>query len=138
MIIKRLLAFDLLIVIVNCEYFIIHSRQGFSGIIYITGWRTLPDCLWCSLQIMNEMSDKSRLYECELETDHNTQDYVHYSLRKGRGYIVRGFCNISKNVLFIQRCKQRRIVLIRKDNRLQMSLQRQHFLLGYQFKDLEC
>ena len=107
MIIKGLLAFDLLIVIVNCEYFIIHSRQGFSGKIYITGWRTLPDCLWCSLQIMNEMSDKSRLYECELETDHNTQDYVHYSLRKGRGYIVRGFCNISKNVLFIQRCKQR-------------------------------
>ena len=28
MIIKGLLAFDLLIV--NCEYFIIHSRQGFS------------------------------------------------------------------------------------------------------------
>ena len=56
---------------------------------------------------MNEMSDNTRLYECELETDHNTQDYVHYSLRKGRGYIVRGFCNISKNVLYIQRCKQR-------------------------------
>ena len=37
MIIKGLLAFDLLIAIVNCEYFIIHSRQGFSAIIYITG-----------------------------------------------------------------------------------------------------
>ena len=107
MIIKGLLAFDLLIVIVNCEYFIIHSHQGFSGIIYITGWRTLPDCLWCSLQIMNEMSDKSRLYECELETDHNTQDYVHYSLRKVRGYIVCGFSNISWNVLYVQGSKPR-------------------------------
>ena len=107
MIIKGLLAFDLLIVIVNCEYFIIHSLQGFSGIIYNTGWGTLPDWLWCSLQIMNEMSDNARLYECELETDHNTQDYVHYSLRKVRGYIVREFCNISQNVLYVQGYKQR-------------------------------
>ena len=74
MIIKSLLAFDLLIVIVNCEYFIIHSPQGFSGIINNTGWGTLPDCLWCSLQIMNEMSGNACLYEFELETDHNTQD----------------------------------------------------------------
>ena len=107
MIIKGLLTFDLLIVIVNCEYFIIHSPQGFSGIIYNTGWRTLPHCLRCSLQIMNEMSDNARLYQCELETDHNTQDYVHCSLRKVRGYIVRGFCNISQNVLYVQGCKQR-------------------------------
>jgi len=107
MIIKGLLAFDLLIVIVNCDYFIIHSRQGFSGIIYNTGWGTLPDCLGCSLQIMNEMSDNARLYECELDTDHYTQDYVHYSLRKVRGYIVCGFCNISQNVLYVQGCKQR-------------------------------
>ena len=105
MIIKGLLSFGLLIVIVNCEYFIIHSPQGFSGIIYNTGWGTLPDCSWSSLQIMNEMSDNARLYECELETDHNTQDYVHYSLRKVRGYIVRGFCNISQNVSYVQSCK---------------------------------
>ena len=48
------------------------------------------------------MSDNARLFKCELETDHNTQDYVHYSLRK-----VRGFCNISQNVLYVQGCKQR-------------------------------
>ena len=38
----------------NCKYLIIHSPQGFSGIIYNTGWGTLPDCLRCSLQVMKE------------------------------------------------------------------------------------
>ena len=28
-----------------CKYHIIHSPHGFSGIIYNTGWGTLPDCL---------------------------------------------------------------------------------------------
>ena len=56
---------------------------------------------------MNEMSDNTRLYECELETDHNTQDYVHDSLRKMRGYIVRGFYNVLQNVLYVQGCKPR-------------------------------
>ena len=41
-------------VIVNCKYLIIHSPQGFSGIIYNTGWGTLPDCLRCSLQVVKE------------------------------------------------------------------------------------
>ena len=40
-------------VIVNCKYLII-SPQGFSGMIYNTGWGTLPDCLRCSLQVMKE------------------------------------------------------------------------------------
>ena len=30
------------------------TPQGFSGIIYNTGWRTVPDCLTCSLQVMKE------------------------------------------------------------------------------------
>ena len=30
---------------VNWKYLIIHSPQGFSGVIYTTGWGTLPDCL---------------------------------------------------------------------------------------------
>ena len=29
----------------NGKYLIIHSPHGFSGIIYNTGWGTLPDCL---------------------------------------------------------------------------------------------
>ena len=37
-----------------CKYHIIRSPQGFSGIIYNTGWGTLPDCLRCSLQVMKE------------------------------------------------------------------------------------
>ena len=38
----------------TCKYLIIHSPQGFSGIIYNTGWGTLPDCLRCSLQVLKE------------------------------------------------------------------------------------
>ena len=35
-------------------YLSIHSPQGFSGIVYNTGWGTLPDCFRCSLQVMKE------------------------------------------------------------------------------------
>ena len=42
------------IVNVICKYLIIHSPQGFSGIIYNTGRGTLPDCLRCSLQVMKK------------------------------------------------------------------------------------
>ena len=38
----------------NCKYLIIHSPQSFSGIIYNTGWGTLPDFLRCSLQVLKE------------------------------------------------------------------------------------
>ena len=38
----------------KCKHHIIHSPRGFSGIIYNTGWGTLPDCLRCSLQVMKE------------------------------------------------------------------------------------
>ena len=38
----------------ECKYHIIHSPQGFSGIIYNTGWGILPDCLTCSLQVMKK------------------------------------------------------------------------------------
>jgi len=39
----------------NTNTFIIHSPQGFSGIIYNTMWGTFPDCLWRSLHfnVMN-------------------------------------------------------------------------------------
>ena len=40
--------------IANCKYLIIHSPQGFPGIIHNTGWGTLPDCLGCSLQVLKE------------------------------------------------------------------------------------
>ena len=50
----------------KCKYHIIHSPQGFSGIIYNTGWGTLPDCLRCSLQDSNEgMSNDAPIHECE-------------------------------------------------------------------------
>ena len=48
----------------KCKYLIIHSPQGFSGIIYNTGWGTLPDCLRCSLQVMKEWND-APIHECE-------------------------------------------------------------------------
>ena len=38
----------------QCKHHIIHSPRGFSGIIYNTGWGTLPDCLRCSLQVVKE------------------------------------------------------------------------------------
>ena len=38
----------------KCKYLIIHSPKSFSGIIYNTGWGTLPDCLRCSLQVLKE------------------------------------------------------------------------------------
>ena len=38
----------------KCKHHIIHSPHGFSGIIYNTGWGTLPDCLRCSLQVVKE------------------------------------------------------------------------------------
>ena len=34
------------------RYLVIYSPRSFSGIIYHTGWGTLPDCLRCSLQVM--------------------------------------------------------------------------------------
>ena len=37
-----------------CKYHIILSPQGFSGVIYNTGWGTFPDYLRCSLQVMKE------------------------------------------------------------------------------------
>ena len=39
------------------RYLIIHSPQGFSGIIYNTGWGTSPDWLRCSLQVTKGMSN---------------------------------------------------------------------------------
>ena len=51
---RRVNVFPQCIAIVNCKYLIIHSPQGFSGMIYNAGWGTLPDCFRCSLQVMKE------------------------------------------------------------------------------------
>ena len=40
--------------IVNCNYLIIHSPQGFSGIIYNTIVEGFARLLRCSLQVMKE------------------------------------------------------------------------------------
>ena len=69
------------------------------------------------------------------EIDHHTWDYVPYSLRT-----VCGFFNVPQN-LYMQGLWDGAYGLsslsekTRKSNRLQMSLQRQHFLLSY-FKTL--
>ena len=47
-IIERFHSRDLMLCKCKCKYHIIHSPQGLSGIIYNTGWGTLPDCLSCT------------------------------------------------------------------------------------------
>ena len=59
--------------IVNCKYLIMHSNQGFSGIIYNTGWGTGND---------------APTHECESEIDHYTGHYVPYSLRIVCGFFI--------------------------------------------------
>ena len=116
------------------KYLIIHSPPGFSGIIYNTGWGTLPDCLRGSLQVMKGMSNDAPIHGCESEIDHYTGHYVPYSLRR-----VCEFFNVPQ--IFYYMCKglwdgayhlSSSSEKTRKSNRLQMLLlQRQHFLLSY-------
>ena len=79
------------------------------------------------------MSNDAPIREFESEIDHYTGHYVPYSLRR-----VCGFVNVPQIHIHVQglvRQGLRFIVLIskktRKSNRLQMLLQRQHFLLSY-------
>ena len=120
---------------VNCKYLIIHSLQGFSGIIYNTGLGTLPDCSRCSLQVIKEwvrmppypyMTVKVRwttttgttcptLYEkCAGSL---MSHRFNYYMRKGLWDWAYGLSSLSEKT--------------RKSNHLQMLLQRQHFLLSY-------
>ena len=79
------------------------------------------------------MSNDAPIYECESEIDHYAGHYVPYSLRR-----VCGFFNVPQ--IFYYMCKglwDGAYDLLslsektRKSNRLQMLLQRQHFLLSY-------
>ena len=79
------------------------------------------------------MSNDARVYECESEINHYTEHYVPYSLRR-----VCGFFNAPQ--IFYYMCKglwdgayglSSLSEKTRKSNRLQMLLQRQHFLLIY-------
>ena len=66
--------------------------QAFSGIIYNTGWGTLPDCLRYRLQVMKAgMSNDAPIHECESELNHYTAHYVSHSLRR-----VCGFFNVPQ------------------------------------------
>ena len=113
----------------NCKYLIIHYPQGFSGIIYNTGWGTLPDCLRCSLQVLKEWVMMPPYMS---EIDHYTRHYVPYSLRR-----VCGFFNVPQIHYMCKGLWDGAYGLsslsekTRKSNHLQMLLQRQHFLLSY-------
>ena len=116
----------------KCKCHIIHFPQGFSGIIYNTGWGTLPDCLTCSLQVNEGISNDALIHECESEIDHYTGLYVPYSLRR-----VCGFFNVPQIYYMCKGLWEGAYGLsslsekTRKSNHLQMLLQRQHFLLSY-------
>ena len=79
------------------------------------------------------MSKDARVHECESEINHYTEHYVHYSLRR-----VWGFFNGPQ--IFYYMCKglwdgayglSSLSEKTWKSNRLQMLLQRQHYLLIY-------
>ena len=78
------------------------------------------------------MSDDAPIHECESEIDHYTGHYVPYSLRR-----VCGFFNIPQIYYMCKGLWDGAYGLsslsekTRKSNRLQMLLQRQHFLLSY-------
>ena len=72
------------------------------------------------------------IHECESEIDHYTGHYVPYSLKR-----VCGFFNVPQIYYMCKGLWDRAYGLsslsekTRKSNRLQMLLQRQHFLLSY-------
>ena len=78
------------------------------------------------------MSTDAPIHECESEIDHPTRHYVPYSLQR-----VCGFLNIPQIYYMCKGLWDGAYGLsslsekTRKSNRLQMLLQRQHFLLSY-------
>ena len=78
------------------------------------------------------MTNDAPIHECESEIDHYTGHYVPYSLRR-----VCGFFNVPQIYYMCKGLWDGAYGLsslsqkTRKSNRLQMSLQRQHFLLRY-------
>ena len=89
----------------QCEYLITHYPQGFSGIIFNTGWGTFFKTAYGTVYNYWKKEYWCPLCECEFEIGHHTG---------GLGF--RDVAFLSKNT--------------RKSNRLQMSLERQHFLLN--------
>ena len=115
-----------------CKYHIIHSPLGFSGIIYNTGWGTLPRLLKVQFTSKEGVSD-APIHELESEIDQYTGHYLPYSLRR-----VCGFFNVPQ--IFYRMCKglwdgayglSSLFEKTRKSNLLQMLLKRLHFLLSY-------
>ena len=115
-----------------CKYLIIHSPQGFSGIIYNTGLGDFARLLKVQLTSTEGMSDDAPINECESEIDHYTGNYVPYSLQR-----VCGFFNVPQIYYMCKGLWDGAYGLsslsekTRKSNHLQMLLQRQHFLLSY-------
>ena len=79
------------------------------------------------------MSTDTPIRECESEIDHYTGHYVPYSLRR-----VCGFFNVPQILYYMYKGLWEGAYGLsslsektRKSNRLQMLLQRQHFLLSY-------
>ena len=120
----------LLFRVCKCKYLIIHSPQGFSGIIYNTGWGTR--LLKLQFTSNEGMSNDAPIHEYESEIDHYTGHDVPYSLRRVRGffnvtqiyYMWQGLCDGAYGLSSLSE-------KIRKSNRFQVLLQRQHFLLSY-------
>ena len=123
----------------KCKYHIIHSPQGFLGIIYkhqeprVGSWQHWLGDFARQLKVQftsNEgMSNDAPIHECESEIDHYTGHYVPYSLRR-----VCGFFNVPQIYYMCKGLWDRAYGLsslsekTRKSNRLEMFLQRQHFL----------
>ena len=78
------------------------------------------------------MSNDAAIYECESEIDHYTRHYVPYSLRR-----VCGFFNVPQIYYMCKGLWDGAYGLsslsekTRKSSRLQILLQRQHFLFSY-------
>ena len=117
--------------IVNCKYLIIHSPRGFSGFHWLGDFARLLKVQFTS----NEgMSNDAPIHECKSEIDHYTGHYVPYSLRRAR---VCGFFNVPQIYYMCKGLWDGAYGLsslsekTRKSNGLQISLQRQHFLISY-------
>ena len=78
------------------------------------------------------MSNDAPIHECESEIDDYTGHYVPYSLRRVWGFFnVRQIYYMCKGLLDGSNGLSSLFEKTRKSNRLQMWLQRQHFLLSY-------
>ena len=89
-------------------------------------------CLNVQFTSNKGMSNDAPIHECESEIDHCTGHYVPYSLRRVCGFFnvpqIYGMCKgLWDGAYGLSSLSEK----TRKSNRLQMLLQRQHFLLSY-------